>query len=320
MSGPREGDPEVVRFEVGDALPREISGGQPCWITARVFAPSQPPSEHASVLFCLHGGSYDWRYFHIQGEGLRDYSMAAYLAARGHVVIAPDQLGIGESSRPAAPREATRAMAAAANHAAAVQAFALLTEGGLHPRLPPCPDPLKVGIGHSMGAMVLVTEQARFATYDLVAPIGYTNHGAHLRVDGKHVSIAEPLDPSIPDYRRVDRALVTPTFHWDDIAPEVLAADEAMSVEYLSVMAWEAQHAHTITDTAMISAPVFLAYGERDVSPDPLDEPKFFSASPDVTLYRLAATGHCHNFAPRRHRLWERLDGWIRSVGNCERS
>jgi pimeloyl-ACP methyl ester carboxylesterase len=317
MDGQSRIEPEVVRFEVGPALPPEITGGAPCWITARVFAPPEPPSGRASVLVCLHGGSYDWRYFHIEGEGLRDYSMAAHLAARGHVVIVPDQLGVGESARPAAPRKTTSAVAAAANHAAAVQAFARLADGELHSRLAPCADALKVGVGHSMGAMVLVAEQARHATYDLVAPLAYTNHGAHLQVDGKLVSIAEPLDPSIPDYRRVNRGLVARTFHWEDVAPEALAADEAMSVEFLSIMAWEAQHAPTAGDAASITAPVFLAYGERDVSPAPLAEPAFFPSSPDVTLFRLAATGHCQNFAPSRRRLWDRLDGWIRSIGGA---
>ena len=307
---------EVVNFDVGRALPHDVTLGQPAWITARVFAPPEPLQGRASVLVCLHGGSYDWRYFHIEGPGLEGYSMAAHLAALGHVVVVPDQLGVGESARPAAPLKANRAVVAAANNAAALQAFARIKDGSLHPRLPPISNLLKVGVGHSMGAMALVTEQARFGAYDLVAPIGYTNHGAHLSQDGKAVSVARPIEADDPGYRRLDRARTMATFHWDGLPAEVLAADEAMSVEYLSVMAWEAMHATTVEDSAKISAPVFLALGERDVSPDPLSEPAFFSASPDITLYRMAKTGHCQNFAESRHRLWDRLDGWIRSLSH----
>jgi pimeloyl-ACP methyl ester carboxylesterase len=166
-----------------------------------------------------------------------------------------------------------------------------------------------------MGAMVLLSDQAQFGAYDLVAPIGHTNRGAHLEMDGKLTGIARPLDETIPDYRRVNRDLVARTFHWHDVPPETLAADEAMSVEFLSVMAWEAQHSDTLEDAAVITRPVFLAYGERDVSPDPGAEPAFYAASPDVTLFRLAGAGHCHNFARDRRKLWTRLDAWIQSLG-----
>jgi hypothetical protein len=47
------------------------------------------------------------------------------------------------------------------------------------------------------------------------------------------------------------------------------------------------------------------------MSPDWLAEPAFYKSSNDITLLRLPRTGHCHNFAPTRHLLWDRLDGWI---------
>jgi alpha-beta hydrolase superfamily lysophospholipase len=307
--------PIIARFDVTDALPAEITQGQDAWITARIFAPSRPRRGRPTVLVCLHGGSYDWRYFHIQGPGLAGYSMAEEMAQRGHVVIVPDQLGVGESARPAAPRKATREVVATANHAAMRLAFDRLREGRLHPRIAPCADPIKVGVGHSMGAMVLVTEQAKFGAYDLTAPLGYTNHGAHLDVGGRSVSIAAPFDDSLPDYRRVNRDLVIRTFHLEDTPDAALAADEAMSVEFLSVLAWEAQHAHTIDDAARIQTPVFLAFGERDVSPEPAAEPAYFSGSDDLTLIRLKGSAHCHNFSPARRRLWRRLDRWIESFG-----
>ena len=229
-------DPLVLRFDITDALPAAVSLGQEAWITARVFAPpATARSARTSVIVCLHGGSYDWRYYHITGPGLAGYSMAEDLAARGHVVIVPDQLGVGESSRPGDPYKATRDVAAAANHAAMTQAFGRLAEGRLHPAVPPCPDPLKVGLGHSMGAMVMLTEQARLGGYDLTALIGYTNRGAHLEIGGKMVSLAAPFDETLPPYKRVDRARVMRSFHWEDTPAAALAADEAMSVEFMSV-------------------------------------------------------------------------------------
>ena len=63
-----------------------------------------------------------------------------------------------------------------------------------------------------------------------------------------------------------------------------------------------------------IEVPVFLGYGEVDVSTDPHAEPAFFSRSPDITLYLLAGSGHCHNMAATRRVLWERLLDWCDAV------
>jgi hypothetical protein len=222
--------PAVVRLAIDGALPDEVTGGDSAWSTARLFVPERLPQDRRpSVLACLHGGSYDWRYFHITGQGLQGYSMAEHLAARGHIVIVPDQYGIGESARPANPVRAGRDIAAAANAAAMRVAFTRLAEGTLDPRIPACRDFVKVGIGHSLGAMVVLGDQAKFGTYDLVAPLGCTTHGPHLDIDGVVIRQAPlPLD-QVPGYQNVDRERVFRSFHWEGLPPEVIAADEAMS-------------------------------------------------------------------------------------------
>jgi alpha-beta hydrolase superfamily lysophospholipase len=306
-------DPIVVRFDVMDALPAEVTQGQPTWLTGRVFAPAARNGP-ATVITCLHGGSYDWRYFHIQVPGRTGYSMAEHLAARGHVVLVLDQLGIGESARPAAPRKCGREVIAAANAAANREAYARLAAGTLHPGIAPCPDLVKVGLGHSMGAMAAVAEQIRFGTYDLLAPIGHTNLGVQLEVGGKAEKLDVRMDETTPDYKRIDRARVLKTFLWDDTPADVVAADEAMSVEFLASMSWDVQTAPHAKEAAQVTTPVFLALGERDVSPDPHAEPGVFCGSPDVTFFLLKGAAHCQNFATTRHRLWDRFDRWVASL------
>jgi pimeloyl-ACP methyl ester carboxylesterase len=309
-------DPIVVRFDVADALPEEITLGRPAWITARVFAPTAARAGRASVLSCLHGGSYDWRYFHIQVPGRTGYSMAEHMAALGHVVISLDMLGVGESSRPGAPRKTGREVVAAANSAAMRQAYARLKVGTLHPDIPPMSDFVKVGLGHSMGAMTVVAEQANQGTYDLIAPIGHTNLGVRLQVGGQSIVPGARLDEDTPDYKRLDRERVFRTFHWDDTPDDVLAADASMSVEYLAAMSFDVEHGSLPLDAARVTTPVFLCLGERDVSPDPHREPATFPASPDVTFVLLKGAAHCQNFATTRKRLWNRLDRWIASLAD----
>jgi len=194
-------EPRLLTFDVTAALPAEVALGGTATIAARLFLPPEPPTGRASVLTLLHGGSYDWRYYHIEIPGHPGYSMAQDLAARGHVVIALDQLGVGESTRPAAPRKAVREVVAAATHAAMTQAYSRLRDGSLDPRLPAFAELLKVGVGHSMGGMQVVTEQANFATYDLVAVLGHSSVGAHIETDGKLVKNTAPFDPASPDYK-----------------------------------------------------------------------------------------------------------------------
>jgi pimeloyl-ACP methyl ester carboxylesterase len=61
--------------------------------------------------------------------------------------------------------------------------------------------------------------------------------------------------------------------------------------------------------------PVFLGFGAAlDVSPNPHSEPANYTGSPDVTLYLVPGSGHCHNFASHRTQLWDRIATWVSTV------
>jgi hypothetical protein len=61
--------------------------------------------------------------------------------------------------------------------------------------------------------------------------------------------------------------------------------------------------------------PVFLAFGAGiDVSPYPYAEPVNYTGSPDVTLYLVPKSGHCHNFGSHRAALWDRIAAWAPTV------
>ena len=59
-----------------------------------------------------------------------------------------------------------------------------------------------------------------------------------------------------------------------------------------------------------VRAPVLLAYGDTDLSPDPRLEVAAYASSSDITLVLLDATAHCHNVAGSRAILWDRLCRW----------
>jgi hypothetical protein len=64
-----------------------------------------------------------------------------------------------------------------------------------------------------------------------------------------------------------------------------------------------------------IQAPVFLAFGDSDVSHDPRSEPVGYPASRDITVVVVPRMAHMHNFADTRERLWNRFYRWIPVVG-----
>ncbi len=60
---------------------------------------------------------------------------------------------------------------------------------------------------------------------------------------------------------------------------------------------------------------MFICFAERDVCSAPHAEPAAYSAATDITLLLLSGSGHCHNFASSRVRLWERMSNWIGALG-----
>lgn len=310
-----------LRIDVSAAVPANVSGGEKQELAVWVFIPEavHTLAPATRVVTLLAGGTYDRRYYHFEVPGHGPYSMAQYLADAGNIVLVIDHLGVGLSSRPAHPNGATREVVAGATHAAVTQICERLQSGTLSAQCPPLEPLLRIGMGHSMGGMLLVTGQSQWATYDRIAVLGYTVAGVHLHL-GERLVPAEDIMKTLgtqaagdtSSYVRNDRTALRRTFHWEDVPDAVLAVDDSMLVDVPKVISLEALTRSVIrADAARISCPVFIGLGERDVSPAPYQEPSYYHGSRDVTLFILPRSGHCHSFASTRLQLYDRLLGWI---------
>jgi hypothetical protein len=181
-----------------------------------------------------------------------------------------------------------------------------------------------------MGGYTLLTQQAMTRSCDAIAVLGSVigptaivplpddmvatareGHDARIAL----AAAAQPVMAS--DYQPTTRVgSGMDMFHMDDVPAAVLDADAAQTATVLPARAaaealvpW-----FTADAAAAVDVPVFLAFGELDVSPVPHEEPSYFTAATDVTLFVLEGSGHCHNMATTRYALWNRLDGWIRSL------
>ena len=130
----------------------------------------------------------------------------------------------------------------------------------------------------------------RFRTFDAVAILGTTNQAVRIIdlpadfVDAagqgaeSRQRLVETILDGFPDpYLESSRGPLLSAFHLDDV-------------------------------------PVFLAFGDVDVSPCPHLEPSTYPASRDVTLFLLPSSAHCHNMATSRQVLWDRLEAWAATV------
>jgi pimeloyl-ACP methyl ester carboxylesterase len=311
-----------LEIDVSDAVPFPGTHHLGGWICAA------PPLDHdrtTVVVSCLAGGTCSTGYYDLQVEGLADYSMARHLAARGLVVVAFDHLGIGASSRADDVFLVTPRVAAAAQDHAFREVAARLGDGTLVAGLAPVTELTTVGLGHSMGGMILTVQQALHGTFDAIAVLGHGGDGLPgvLTDDELHVRTGRGPDeleraivalartrfgttPAVPRKRPVPASFLLP-----DVPDVVRAAFIAQQAPLLFSCGLTSMIPAASDDVkATITAPVFLAFGDHDLTDEYEASLAKYRSANDATLFVLAGSAHCHNQAGTRAVLWDRIAAW----------
>lgn len=302
---------KTLTFDVTEAVGASTSQHVAAWL----FLPPKARLGAATrLLVCLPGGTYDKRYYHMEIPGHPGYSMAERLAQAGHVVLSVDHWGVGESSRPESAAGVTAEAVAAANHAVGVEALRRARQGELDPGLTPLPDITSVGIGHSMGGMLTIVQQAAHRTHRQICILGksaFQHNRAHFTDAGR----ASMRAVDVTAYRFGDRGQLRQAFYWHDVPEAVIAFDTASAVEVPGPLAARTSGDNVaLDDAAKIEVPVFIGVGERDTVLSAHEEARYYPASSDITVYLLPRSAHCHNFASTRAQLWDRVIRWIPTV------
>jgi pimeloyl-ACP methyl ester carboxylesterase len=291
----------------------EVAAAGATAVAAELFIPAEIRSP-ATVLVCFPGGSMSRRYFDLDGgDAAGSFSMAAHCAQAGFIVALVDHLGVGESSVPDDPWQLTTAVVADANAAATEQLVQGLREGSFG--LPTLPGVRSVGVGHSMGGLMAVMQQARHRQFAGLVLLGSSACGLREALTEKEIAALDGGDLSVNTIirlakKRFGRAIVAPGPEPEVGSPARKALWAARS-NMLSVCGLTSMMTGSMrAEFEAIDIPVFLGVGEFDIAGPSHRIPADFPSSNDISLFVLPKARHNTNVSPNRKELWDRLLGW----------
>ena len=313
--------------DVTSAMPAGARG-EPVTIAGTVVADPEALRPDPVVMLAVPGGTYHRRYWDLQPPGRSGYSQAEWVAARGDVFVALDYAGGGDSSRPADGDFLTLEVCSDGAHAAFGEVSRRLADGSLLPGLAAVDAAAYVGFGQSLGGFVTMIQQGKYADYAGIAVLGASplvidNIPFHRDVSGvpaeerRRMIMADNAAssglPELPMYHGAPRRFFGGIFHVDGVAEDLLAYDEQHCETLISrvtgVDGMTPGYAAPWADR--VAGPVFLGFGDADVSSDPRREPSGYPGSRHITVATFPDMAHMHNFADTREQLWQALDDWL---------
>ena len=290
--------------------------------------------EPAVLLVCLPGGGMNRGFFDLvppgtNGLGDASFSFARQMAARGFIVALIDHLGIGESSRPKDGFALSGdVLAHATHHVLGAINTRVRTHYGAS-----AAQKCTVGVGHSMGALVTVLQQAQHRSYEAIALLGFSTHGLPTYVPQPLHSLArdpQALRAQLPQLAR--RMFKEPypylertsesrgMFAGDRADARGIAALHLLREPILPLPSWHSMLPGNVAhEAASIDVPVFLGMGDRDIVGPPDQAPSAFPRSPLIELQVLPESGHSLFLFAARLVLFETLATWARSIAGSDK-
>jgi pimeloyl-ACP methyl ester carboxylesterase len=313
----------TIEVDVSQALglPGATLGG---W----VLAPSDiDPRGAVTIAYCLAGGTCTAGYYDLDSFGLQGYSMGVHLARQGVIVVALDHPGIGASTEMGDLFSITPDVIAAAHDEAFTKIKRMIQRGTLFDQLPAAPDLVGVGIGHSMGGVLLTIQQAHHQTFDMVCSLGAAGGGLPEVLTDSEIEALSGVGWNQELGRYVDfaRARFGPNSQVEQRSPtKGMFISERVPADVVEVFVAQATALLPVgglvsmvpgsfdRDKAAITAPVFLAFGEHDIGDRMNTTADQFRHASDIVTFQLPGAGHCHNLEPNRSELWDAIEAFVR--------
>jgi pimeloyl-ACP methyl ester carboxylesterase len=258
--------------------------------------------------------------------GVRDLSFARYMTARGFIVALVDHLGIGDSSRPKDGYAlSSDVLSEAADHVhGAIRAQVQAQYGNTSAHL------FSIGVGHSMGGMITVLQQAHHHTHEAIVLLGFSTRGlpeyvpqplhglardpvalrAQLAAHARQMFKEEPY-PRLQPTAQSREMFAGDRADARGVAALKLAGDEPV----LPVPGFHAILPDNVApEAASIDVPVYVAVGDLDIVGPSGEVARAYERSRAVVSYVMPNTGHCHFLFASRFALFEAIAAWTRLV------
>ena len=317
------------RIDVADAVPHPGRFE----LAVDVVVPRGRTNDAPPVaLVCLPGGFLSRRYFDLEVAGDRSYSFAQAMAEQGFVTIAIDHLGIGESSKPE-PLEAGFGfgveVVARANQLALERVLERLARGDAEAEIPAMRCRSTIGVGHSMGSVLTVEQQAIARPHRALVLFSFTTRGLPLFLNEEQRSYAND-----PERARRELGALAQRSYGTPYPPRAEGAPgdrrAAFGVGTAPPLAEKLLHAAS-TDllalggllsmipggyapsAAAIDVPVYVLIGDHDLHGERGLREELPDA-PSVTIRTLEDCWHCHLVANSRAAIFREIPIWIASV------
>jgi pimeloyl-ACP methyl ester carboxylesterase len=265
-----------------------------------------------TLLLAMHGANYNHKYWDVPEIKGHEYSFARYMAARKYAVLAIDQLGTGESSKPDGDLLTLDQTASAIHQVITQLRSGSNATGYAFERV--------VTVSHSLGSINAVYEQGTYHDADAVVTTGM-GHVPH------EVPVPAELITALLQFEYIalpSELRPVMFYHAPGADPDVIQYDLDSLADLLprgqltTGILTSFQFDAAALRVGTVDGPVLAQLGEFDLFfPTSFagGEAAYFTGTSDVTVQSLAGVGHDFNTHFRNHEGWRLMDEWLRTRG-----
>ena len=269
--------------------------------------------QNRTLLLAIHGANYNRKYWDVPVINGHEYSFARYMAERKYAVLAIDQLGAGESTKPADGDSVTLDQTASAIH----QVITQLRSGsnGVGQAFEKV-----VTVSHSLGSINAVYEQGTYHDADAVITTGMGHVPHQLPVPQELLDFLSQFEYfAVPGELRPVMFYYAPGADPDVIQYDVNnLSDNLARGQLTTALLTSFVFDNAAMRVGQVTGPVLVQLGEFDgLFPASLagGEAAYFTGASGVTVQALPGVGHDFNTHFRNHEGWRLMDEWLRAQG-----